>query len=1027
MKKLFKGLMLLGLIAISSSLVACKGEIVKSFTVTFETGEGGSPVASQSITQGKKVNKPADPTNEAGDQFVSWQENNRDWVFEVDIVSKDLTLQAKWMALSSDPVEVNMENIAFSNTLTWYQQNAETITHQVYLKQSGDFTLMSGEKTVETNPNGNDFVKYTFDNVIGGEYYVRIVSNNIQGTEISEPFLFKGKGQENNPYLVAHNIDLFGILSGDYLNGYYKQIADLENTAQDPIIITTEKITFNGTYDGNNKSITFQGNSALFHQISSGAVVKNLTITGTVVGTNQDYAVGALTDNNLGLIDNVKSTSTVTDEKESGTLAKFVSVKSENDTSTGAGSIAGVNGTSGQILNSSVSGSGAVKAGIGAGAISAYNYGLIQRCSSTATLPAGNQANSGNSSSTYSFGGGLVGFNYGTINQSSVTGRVFAQSAYADGKEENELKNVAFGGIAGYNKGTINEVSFTRSLSSKEFISKSKANELGDQANNLGVASIHGDAYVGGLVGINAGTISNSYVGGALIGGRDFVGGIAGKSESNSNIASSYVLAEIAIKDTSGNLVNTANAKTTLTKYEVAPLTTASTFHKELVNPVSLSSWKSGDNELPTLPSLNESEVNLINANNKFNSSGILKWQEGGVTGVNITPAGSQISIGQTVTLTANVLPSNAPDQFVSWSVENETVIEQVGDGVFKGLIPGSSNVTVTTRDGGFSDTVNIVVGDYNRVTDVNIFSPEITLPVYNDSSVRPDIEQNTTFHLKVVLGPNTADYLGFDIKSSNSRATVGTYDETDGALITVINNPSNLGNFSITVGFADPLLIDREFRFKAVPAPVIPTEKTVTVTSPDITLPAVNTSTARPEIEVGTTFHIVVEILPLEAENREFTITISNSRATAGAYNETEGSLITVVNTGDFSVYIDFVDANFGRYNYRFTAIPAPVIPTEKVVTITSSDVTMPEANGGSSTKVTIPGANFQIKVQITGYDGTDTINAVSSTGRATVVVVDFVAGIGYVNVTFVSAGNFTLTITVNDTAYAYRFEFSA
>ncbi|QWB96221.1 hypothetical protein KHQ89_01900 [Mycoplasmatota bacterium] len=126
---------------------------------------------------------------------------------------------------------------------------------------------------------------------------------------------------------------------------------------------------------------------------------------------------------------------------------------------------------------------------------------------------------------------------------SQVSGRVFAQSAYSTSGDGNEGKNIAIGGITGYNEGTISLSSFARSMSSKEFIDKSMATALDDSANNLGVASIHGDLYVGGITGINAGTITDTYVGGALIGGRDYVGGVAGLTLDGGEISQTYVFA----------------------------------------------------------------------------------------------------------------------------------------------------------------------------------------------------------------------------------------------------------------------------------------------------------------------------------------------------------------------------------------------------------------------------------------------------------------------------------------------------
>jgi hypothetical protein len=353
------------------------------------------------------------------------------------------------------------------------------------------------------------------------------------------------------------------------------------------------KVVFSGVYDGGNYSLSFVGNGGLFHEITQTGIVKNLVIDDTTQISASEinlYSIGVIADTNNGLIENVSTRGKVVNTKLQGELPVFDGNVDTTDLTTGAGAIVGVNGVTGIIKNVQVSGSGLVKAGRGIGGVSAYNFGLISRAKVTATLGAGNQANSGKSSNSYSFAGGITGFNFGTIEESIVSGRVFAQSAYPTAADGNEGKNVVVGGIAGYNEGIITESSFARNLDMKEFIDKINATELEDKSSNLGVASVHGDLYVGGIAGINAGDINNVYVGGALIGGRDFVGGITGLTQGSGTITNSYVFAEIAVKDDAGIKITETSDKTTLTLYEIGPIgfDVTSVFYKPLVNSVTV-------------------------------------------------------------------------------------------------------------------------------------------------------------------------------------------------------------------------------------------------------------------------------------------------------------------------------------------------------------------------------------------------------------------------------------------------------
>ena len=80
------------------------------------------------------------------------------------------------------------------------------------------------------------------------------------------------------------------------------------------------------------------------------------------------------------------------------------------------------------------------------------------------------------------------------------------------------------------------------------------------------------------------------------------------------------------------------------------------------------------------------------------------------VTGVGISPEAASIGIGHTIQLTASITPSNAANKNLSWSVSDETIISVDGQGTVTGLSGGTATVTVTTEDGGFSDSAEITV-----------------------------------------------------------------------------------------------------------------------------------------------------------------------------------------------------------------------------------------------------------------------------------------------------------------------------
>ncbi|MDR0877385.1 MAG: InlB B-repeat-containing protein [Treponema sp.] len=71
--------------------------LVKLYTITFESN-GGSSIAQRELGAGAKISKPADPVLD-GSVFEGWYKEadfTTPWDFDVDTVTADITLYAKW-------------------------------------------------------------------------------------------------------------------------------------------------------------------------------------------------------------------------------------------------------------------------------------------------------------------------------------------------------------------------------------------------------------------------------------------------------------------------------------------------------------------------------------------------------------------------------------------------------------------------------------------------------------------------------------------------------------------------------------------------------------------------------------------------------------------------------------------------------------------------------------------------------------------------------------------------------------------
>ena len=82
------------------------------------------------------------------------------------------------------------------------------------------------------------------------------------------------------------------------------------------------------------------------------------------------------------------------------------------------------------------------------------------------------------------------------------------------------------------------------------------------------------------------------------------------------------------------------------------------------------------------------------------------------VTGINaVSPSSKTLSINETTTLTASVIPSNASNNTINWSSSNSSVAT-VSAGVVTAVSAGTATITATTAEGGYTSTSTITVAN---------------------------------------------------------------------------------------------------------------------------------------------------------------------------------------------------------------------------------------------------------------------------------------------------------------------------
>jgi len=135
------------------------------------------------------------------------------------------------------------------------------------------------------------------------------------------------------------------------------------------------------------------------------------------------------------------------------------------------------------------------------------------------------------------------------------------------------------------------------------------------------------------------------------------------------------------------------------------------------------------------------------------------------VTGVKLAYNNLTLKIGDSFTLLATVEPANATNKGVTWSSSNDAVATVSDAGVVEAKAVGTANITVTTKEGGYTATCSFTVTAEDVVlTGITISPSETTL----------EVDKETTLSLTFV--PITATHKG--VKWSSNDPTIATVDE---------------------------------------------------------------------------------------------------------------------------------------------------------------------------------------------------------------------------------------------------------
>jgi len=172
------------------------------------------------------------------------------------------------------------------------------------------------------------------------------------------------------------------------------------------------------------------------------------------------------------------------------------------------------------------------------------------------------------------------------------------------------------------------------------------------------------------------------------------------------------------------------------------------------------------------------------------------------VTIVDLIQSEVTLGISESETLTARVMPENATDKTVMWTIDDSDIASISSTGLVTGLSVGETVVTVITNDGGFTDTCDVIVSipvDPDVVSSVTLNQSSLTINVDDQVNLIATIYPSTALNKTVTwstLDDNIASVSSTGLVTAvavgNTTITVTTTDGSFTATCLVRVNPNN-------------------------------------------------------------------------------------------------------------------------------------------------------------------------------------------------------------------------------------------
>ena len=314
---------------------------------------------------------------------------------------------------------------------------------------------------------------------------------------------------------------------------------------------------------------------------------------------------------------------------------------------------------------------------------------------------------------------------------------------------------------------------------------------------------------------------------------------------------------------------------------------------------------------------------------------------------LNASASQAPLKVGDTLKLSATVLPADAYNPMVKWTSSNPSVAKvEEGNGIMgeeaivTALSPGQTTIIVTTVEGGFTATMQITVN--MAVTGIALNKTSLTLIEGNSETLIATITPANASNKVVAWKSNNTAIASVDSDGKVLARTVGS---------TIITATTQDGSKSA--------------------------ECTVNVTTSHVSVTSVTLNKTSLDLVAGNSESLFVSVKPDNATNKNVGWTIS---PVSGIATIDQNGKVTAVSAGTATVTVTSVDDNTKKATCTITVTPihVPVTSISMQSTLTlKEDATFkltPTITPSTATNKTINWMTSNSSVATIGNEGTVT-----------------------------------------------------